>query len=100
MRAQARGRPRSSLLAGQRQGPGGGGGRGAARADGKVQDPGGGPGGIEADDEEGVVVVEWEEGVERHHEASLGLARPPVACDPLELLAQTRVDLARVERAR
>ena len=48
-----------------------------------------------ADDEERVLVVEPEERVERHHEASLRLGAAPLARDPLELAAQVLADLSR-----
>ena len=61
----------------------------------KWRKPGGAPAGVAADDEEGVLVVEPEERVERHHEAALRLGAAPVARDRLELAAQVLVDLAR-----
>src|SRR5207244_13033724 len=48
--------------------------------------------------EERVVLVEAEEGAERHHEAALRLGAPPRARDVLELAPQLRSDPARRQR--
>ena len=57
------------------------------------------PGGIEADDEERVLVAEREQRVERHHESTLGRSASPVARDELQLVPQRVVELARAEHA-
>ena len=49
----------------------------------------------EADDEDGVRVVEREQRVERHRETALGLVAAPVDCDRFDLLPQAFRDLAR-----
>ena len=61
----------------------------------KWRKPVGAPGRRPADDEEGVLVVEPEERVERHHEAALRLGAAPFARDLLELVAQPLVDRPR-----
>ena len=56
--------------------------------------------GTAADHEQRVLVLEAEERVERHHEpAGRGRTTPP-ACDRLELPAQVRGDLARMQHTR
>jgi hypothetical protein len=60
-----------------------------------VQETGRRPLLVEADDEDGVVVAEPEQRVERHHEAALGLAAAPLARDLLETPSKRRRDAAR-----
>ena len=52
---------------------------------------------VEADDEDGTLVVEPEERVERHHEAPLGRVAAPRPGNLLELRAVVRVDLSGVQ---
>ena len=54
--------------------------------------------GPQPDHEHGVLVVEAEERVKRHHEAALGLVAAPGSRDRLELAAKVAPDRARMER--
>ncbi len=54
----------------------------------------------EADDEDGVLVAEAEQGVERHHESALGRITTPRARDVLEFRPQRCVELARPQHPR